>query len=352
VKVRVGYGLGTRTVTNDAERFGALVDGLEALRFDSLWLSEKITDDCPDPVVALSFAAARTTRLKLGTSVMVLPGRNPMLLAKELASLDRLSSGRLLPAFGLGQVDPGEQQAFGVERTERAKRFDEALPLLRRFWTEDAVDHEGDREEVAVAQALRGLDDLLRRGLAGHADDVAQRQRADDVARRVLLAARDDRGDAVALDDEPLDGGLHEDLAATLVDAVGHLLPHLAGAEAGIIELLDERLDLLVLVAEERGLRGGHERQVLDPLRRPFGAQLGAGHAPHLLGVGLEEQLVQALAEAVGDPLLQTLLVALAAEDRGAEVREDILHLFAFEEARTQDAVRQSRVQKRFFEHS
>ncbi|HEY1118154.1 MAG TPA: TIGR03619 family F420-dependent LLM class oxidoreductase [Acidimicrobiales bacterium] len=154
MKVRVGYGLGTRTVTNDAERFGALVDGLEALRFDSLWLSEKITDDCPDPVVALSFAAARTTRLKLGTSVMVLPGRNPMLLAKELASLDRLSSGRLLPAFGLGQVDPGEQQAFGVERTERAKRFDEALPLLRRFWTEDAVDHEGEFFRYEAARVL------------------------------------------------------------------------------------------------------------------------------------------------------------------------------------------------------
>jgi probable F420-dependent oxidoreductase len=154
VKVRVGYGLGTRTRTNDAERFAALVDGLEALRFDSLWLSEKVTADCPDPVVALSFAAARTTRLKLGTSVMVLPGRNPMLLAKELASLDRLAGGRLLPAFGLGQVDRGEQQAFGVERTERAARFDEALPLLRRFWTEDAVDHEGEFFRYEGARVL------------------------------------------------------------------------------------------------------------------------------------------------------------------------------------------------------
>jgi probable F420-dependent oxidoreductase len=154
VKVRVGYGLGTRTITNDADRFGALVDGLEALRFDSLWLSEKVTDDCPDPVVALSFAAARTTKLKLGTSVMVLPGRNPMLLAKELATLDRLASGRLLPAFGLGQVDPAEQQAFGVERTERARRFDEALPLLRRFWTEDAVDHDGEFFRYEAARVL------------------------------------------------------------------------------------------------------------------------------------------------------------------------------------------------------
>ena len=143
MKIRVGYGLGTRSVTNDAERFSLLVDTLEALRFDSLWLSEKITDTCPDPVVAMAFAAGRTTKLKFGTSVMVLPGRNPMLLAKELATLDRLSNGRLLPAFGLGQVDPAEQQAFGVARQERAARFDEMLPLLRRFWTEETVDHEG-----------------------------------------------------------------------------------------------------------------------------------------------------------------------------------------------------------------
>ncbi len=144
MKVRVGFGLGTRSITNDAERYSLLVDTLEALRFDSLWLSEKITDECPDPIVAMAFAAARTTKLKFGTSVLVLPGRNPMLLAKELATLDRMSNGRLLPAFGLGQVDPSEQQAFGVERTERAGRFDEMLPLIRRFWAEDSVDHDGE----------------------------------------------------------------------------------------------------------------------------------------------------------------------------------------------------------------
>jgi probable F420-dependent oxidoreductase len=144
MKVRVGFGLGVRTSFND-ERFGDLVDALEALRFDSLWLSERITGDCPDPIVALAVAAGRTRRLKLGTSVMVLPGRNPMLVAKELASLDRLSGGRLLPAFGLGAVDPREQQAFGVQRRERAAWFDEALPLIRRLWTEERVDHDGER---------------------------------------------------------------------------------------------------------------------------------------------------------------------------------------------------------------
>lgn len=145
MKVRVGFGLGVRTGIGDADRFAALVDVLESLRFDSLWLSERIGGEAPDPVVALSFAAARTRRLKLGTSVLVLPGRNPVLVAKELATLDRLSGGRLLPAFGLGAVDPHEQQAFGVRRGERAAWFDEALPLIRRLWTEPEVDHDGAR---------------------------------------------------------------------------------------------------------------------------------------------------------------------------------------------------------------
>lgn len=144
MKVRIGFGLGTQTAL-DHEALGAIVDGLERLGFDSLWLSERVTGAAFDPIVGLSYAAGRTTKLKLGTSVMVLPGRNPVLVAKELASLDRLSNGRLLPAFGLGVVDPNEQQAFGVAREERAAWFDEALPLIRRLWTEDGVDHDGPR---------------------------------------------------------------------------------------------------------------------------------------------------------------------------------------------------------------
>ena len=145
MKVRVGYGLGARSTTNDQEGFTTLVDDLERLGFDSLWVSERVSGEAPDPVVAMSFAAARTTRLKFGMSVMVLPGRNPVLTAKALASLDRMSNGRLLPAFGLGVADPREQQAFGVERSERAALFDEALPLMRRLWEEDDVHHEGAR---------------------------------------------------------------------------------------------------------------------------------------------------------------------------------------------------------------
>jgi probable F420-dependent oxidoreductase len=77
-----------------------------------------------------------------------------VVLAKELATLDRLSGGRLLPAVGLGVADPLEQQAFGVVRGERARIFDEALPLLRRLWTEERVDHDGEFFHLEGMQVL------------------------------------------------------------------------------------------------------------------------------------------------------------------------------------------------------
>lgn len=142
MKVRVGLGLGNQRPL-DGAGLGALAEAIERHGFDSLWLSERVSGPAPDPVLGLTYAAARTSRIKLGTSVSVLPGRSPALVAKEWATLDVLSGGRALPAFGLGIVHPVEQQAFGVERGDRASIFDEALPLLRRLWTEDAVDHHG-----------------------------------------------------------------------------------------------------------------------------------------------------------------------------------------------------------------
>jgi probable F420-dependent oxidoreductase len=144
VKIRIGLGLGTQTLAGDAERFPGFVDALEARGFDSLWLSERLTGPAPDPLVALAVAAGRTRKLKLGTSVLVVPGRNPVVLAKELATLDRLSGGRLLPAVGLGAPVPAEHRAFGVERGQRAGLFDEAVGLIRRLWTEDDVHHDGE----------------------------------------------------------------------------------------------------------------------------------------------------------------------------------------------------------------
>jgi probable F420-dependent oxidoreductase len=148
VKVRIGIGLGTQTLSGDAERFPGFVDALEQRGFDSLWLSERLTGPAPDPLVALAVAAGRTRRLKLGTSVLVVPGRNPVVLAKELASLDRLSGGRLLPGVGLGAPVPAEHRAFGVDRRARAGLFDEAVALMRRLWTEDDVHHDGEHFQV------------------------------------------------------------------------------------------------------------------------------------------------------------------------------------------------------------
>lgn len=142
MKIRIGYGFGVRTNLND-DSFSVVVDALERLKFDSLWLSERIGGPAPDPLVGMAFAAGRTKKLKFGMSVMVLPGRNPVVLAKELATLDRLSGGRLLPAFGLGVADVHEQQAFGVERSARAAIFDEALAVMRACWTQEQVTHHG-----------------------------------------------------------------------------------------------------------------------------------------------------------------------------------------------------------------
>jgi probable F420-dependent oxidoreductase len=144
VKVRIGIGLGTRTTLNGPD-FGAVVDLVEQRRFDSLWLSERIGTEAPDPVVAMAYAAGRTTHLKFGMSVLVLPGRNPIVLAKELATLAVMSAGRLLPAFGLGVADAAEHQAFGVAREERARWFDEALTVIRSCWYDEVVDHHGER---------------------------------------------------------------------------------------------------------------------------------------------------------------------------------------------------------------
>ena len=147
MKVRIGFGLGTRTTLHD-ERFGHVVDELERLSFDSLWLSERIGGDAPDPMVAMAYGAGRTTKLKFGMSVMVLPGRNPILLAKAVASLASMSGGRILPAFGLGQVHPLEQQAFGVDRAERAPWFNESMEIMRKCWTGEPVVHDGERYAI------------------------------------------------------------------------------------------------------------------------------------------------------------------------------------------------------------
>jgi probable F420-dependent oxidoreductase len=151
VKVRIGVSAGAGGPL-DAGAFADLVDGLESCGFDSLWVPEVLTGASFDPLGALAFAAGRARRLKFG-SHLVAPGRTPARLAKELATLDRLSAGRLLLTFVIGLPDGPELSAGGVARDERTARLEELLPLLRRLWSGETVTHHGrfyDLDEVAV----------------------------------------------------------------------------------------------------------------------------------------------------------------------------------------------------------
>ena len=123
-----------------------LVEVGDKYGYDSIWLSDRIVSDrfSLEPIVALSMVAAYSDRMKFGTSVLALPLRNPVVLAKQVATLDYLSQGRFFPAVGLGQEEPEEYEACGVPKGDRARRTDEAIVLMRRLWQEDKVTHEGD----------------------------------------------------------------------------------------------------------------------------------------------------------------------------------------------------------------
>ena len=140
MKIRIGVGTGSGFT--GAEPLLELVSGLDALGFDSLWLSEVLTGPVVDPLIGLAWAAASNPRLKIGTTAL-LPGRNVLRLAKQLASLDRLSGGRLLVTLVPGLTYAPERGAIGVEPKQRGAAIDDAMPLLRRLWAGETVSHEG-----------------------------------------------------------------------------------------------------------------------------------------------------------------------------------------------------------------
>ena len=156
MKVRIGIAVGQWPLSSaDPEAILGLVDDLEALDVDSLWVSDRLVSSALilEPVAFLSFIAGRLRKMKLGTSTLVLPTRNPVVLAKELATLDFLSQGRLFPAVGLGGEESKDLQAIGVSQKERAGRTDEMIVLMRRLWTEESVTFHGKFfavEEAAV----------------------------------------------------------------------------------------------------------------------------------------------------------------------------------------------------------
>jgi probable F420-dependent oxidoreductase len=145
MKVRIGVGLGAQAQPDGAgDGFDASLRAMESCGFDSVWLSEVLSTPVVGAISGLAFAAAATRRLKLGTTILA-TGRNPVRLAKELATIDRLSHGRLLLVFVPGLTTSVESQAIGVPLRERSAVIEEVLPLVRRLWTEDDVNHSGPR---------------------------------------------------------------------------------------------------------------------------------------------------------------------------------------------------------------
>jgi probable F420-dependent oxidoreductase len=128
VKIRFGVSLGADV---GPEGLGECVDRLEGAGVDSLWFSELVYSPAVDPFVGMAYAVARTTELKVGTSVAVLPGRHPVLVAKQLASLAAMAPRRVLPVFGLRSALRSERPLFPVPDGERGAVFDESLALLR-----------------------------------------------------------------------------------------------------------------------------------------------------------------------------------------------------------------------------
>jgi probable F420-dependent oxidoreductase len=145
VKIGIGFGLfagglpSPETICNYAER-------AEDLGIDSIWLSDHLVSRRPALEIATVMAlfAARTKRIKMGPSVLTLPARHPVEVAKSYATLDYLTGGRrrVIMAVGLGS-DPQDCLACGVPAAERAGRLAEGVTILRRLWTEEHVTHKG-----------------------------------------------------------------------------------------------------------------------------------------------------------------------------------------------------------------
>ena len=146
MKIRLGFGIGAWPFgERTAARFFDFVDRCEDWGVDSLWFSDRIVGPGAtlEPVVTMAALSGRKGMMKFGTNALIMSVRHPVLMAKELATLDFLSEGRLLLVAGLGGEDPLEYEACGVAKPERARRTDEALEAMRLLWTQDKATFQG-----------------------------------------------------------------------------------------------------------------------------------------------------------------------------------------------------------------
>lgn len=129
----------------EAEKGRELVERIERLGFDSIWVGDHVAFAVPilDPLIQLAQAAAYSKRLTIGTCVYLLPLRHPGPVAKQVASLDLLSGGRMVFGVGAGGEFQSDFDASGIAMKERGGRLGESIEVLRKLWSGETVSHHG-----------------------------------------------------------------------------------------------------------------------------------------------------------------------------------------------------------------
>ena len=143
----IGAGIGIANYPfTDAEEFWAWIDLCDDARVNSLWQSDRIIGSDPflECMSVMAALAGRTKHVKFGMNVASLGLRDPVLMAKACATIDVLSGGRLLPAFGIGSARSRDYVATGTDTRGRGKRMDEGLEIISRLWTEPSVSFSGE----------------------------------------------------------------------------------------------------------------------------------------------------------------------------------------------------------------
>src|SRR5579862_561287 len=142
----IAVGIGIMEYPFDTtDGFWRWVDLCEHGGIDSIWQTDRMISRAPilECMTALAAIAGRTRRIKFGVNVVSVAMRDPVLLAKQCATIDVLSQGRLLPGFGIGSPRGPEWTAMHLDTTTRGRKTDECLEIIHRLWSEDSVDFEG-----------------------------------------------------------------------------------------------------------------------------------------------------------------------------------------------------------------
>jgi probable F420-dependent oxidoreductase len=171
VKVRFAVSVGMEYP--NPELLAAVVTGAEERGFDSLWFSDLTMLPGTDPMVAVSFAAGLSSRLRLGVNLVPF-GYQPFVFARQVAELDQISSGRLLLTLVPGLDRPGERAALGISKQHRGRLLDELVPDLRSWWLGDVAKASGD-DATELRLAVLPRQQPLEIWLGGSGPDAVRR---------------------------------------------------------------------------------------------------------------------------------------------------------------------------------